>query len=381
MKKLLTLLLASCVLAMTPLANATPTLKDVEQAVKRDHDYRLAERLMKDVVSAHPDSANDHYVYAELLEHNGKIDQAATELNSAKQIDPSLSFVRNRADYNRLESRVGGSAPAPRVSSNSNNSSNNYVAPTVNAPSVAPAPPAKKSNAWIWAILILAAVGVGAYFLFKRTSKADQAEDEARMKAVRQDQLQKATALLESIKPLKLDVRMANPANPALLSEVEDVERSAIDLIDRLSRMPVQNSELTNLENSIAHLRRKFEGKPDPIPQATYGTGDGRDHSGFGQPINQQYAGQNVPPQQTVIVQQGGNDGGGVGSMLMGMAIGSMMSGGHHDREIIHEVREVHDRDYDSDRRGRDDIDFGNDDSGSSDSGGGDIDFGSGDDN
>ncbi|HXA46882.1 MAG TPA: hypothetical protein VNW52_04575, partial [Burkholderiaceae bacterium] len=121
---------------------------------------------------------------------------------------------------------------------------------------------------------------------------------------------------------------------------------------------------------------RKFEGKsdPEPVAQPTYQGTQNSDFSGFspvGAPAGPVYQ-QAVP--QTVYVEN--NNGGIGGGLLTGMVLGSLMSGSH-DREIIHEVREVPMRRNDNDG-GQSDIDFGNESSSDS---GGDIDFGGSDDN
>jgi hypothetical protein len=87
-------------------AFALPSFKDVEDAVKAGN-YPQAEQMMQEVVAAKPGSAKAHYVYAEILAHDAKFDQAAGEAGQAQQIDPALSFTdpNKFRDFQRLLQR------------------------------------------------------------------------------------------------------------------------------------------------------------------------------------------------------------------------------------------------------------------------------------
>ncbi|MDE1949277.1 MAG: tetratricopeptide repeat protein [Burkholderiales bacterium] len=73
-------------------AFALPSVDQVQSEVRQGH-YVQAESMMKEVVTARPDSARAHYVYAEILAHNGRFDVAAQEAARARQIDPKASFT------------------------------------------------------------------------------------------------------------------------------------------------------------------------------------------------------------------------------------------------------------------------------------------------
>ena len=91
------LLAAALALSCANLAFAAATFKDVETAVKVNHDYIQGENLMRDVVAANPDNARDHYVFAQILDHNGKHNEAEREFGQVKRLDPSYSFEKNPA--------------------------------------------------------------------------------------------------------------------------------------------------------------------------------------------------------------------------------------------------------------------------------------------
>jgi hypothetical protein len=110
------LLLAALVLCST-LAFALPTTQDVEGAVNSG-DYARAEQMMQEVVAARPQSARAHYVYAEILAHQAKFDEAARQANEAQRLDPALGFTdpqRFRNFEQLLQREQRGGAVAPRA--------------------------------------------------------------------------------------------------------------------------------------------------------------------------------------------------------------------------------------------------------------------------
>jgi hypothetical protein len=336
-----------------------------------------------------------------------------------KRLDPSYSFEKEPSKVqlfgDKLANESARSAPAPVAPAAVPAPAYAPRAETHVAPPPAPEVPHKSGHTLLWVVLGLVILGIGGWFLFSRTSAKDKQEDEARVKALRQDQLKQANSLFESVKPLRLDMRMASPPNAALLSELDDAEKSLIDLIERLSKAPVSQREVDAQSDKLASLRRRFEGKADPAPQAEPANDNSQQtvyqgstqSNGFGMPqqVNagmggntvyqpagypqqgypqQGYPQQGYPqmmPQPMYVEQESGL--GTVGGLIAGVALGEMMAGGHHDREIIHEVREVpvyEDRPSGGSRRddSSSDIDFGNDNS-SNGSSGGDVDFSSDD--
>ena len=411
MKLLGKLCAATLALSLAGTAFAAATLHDVETAVKVNHDYAKGEKLMREVVASDPNNARYHYIFAQILDKDGKHDEAVREFNQMKQLDPSYSFEKDPSRVqvfgDKLANESARSAPAPVAPAAAPpiaQRSETHIVP----PAPAPEAPHKSGHTMLWAVLILIVVGIGGWFLFRRTAQKDQQEDEARVKALRQSQLKQANDLLESVKPLRLDMRMASPPNTALLGELDEAEKSLIDLIERLSKAPVSQREIDTQSDKLASLRRRFEGKADPAPQApepaqesnqpsVYQGGQGNSF-GMPQQVNtgmsagastvyqptgypqQAYPQQGYPQmvQQPMYVEQD-NGIGAVGGLIAGVALGEMMAGHHHDREIVREVHEVHEvREvpvYEEPRRqdSSSDIDFGDDNSGSS--SGGDVDF------
>ena len=129
-------------------AFALPTLEAVQAAVGQGN-YVQAETMMGEVVAAKPNSAKAHYLYAEILAHNKRFDQATAQAAQAKSIDPSLKFTQPekfRAFEQLLEreqsaaqsARTAKATPAPE----------RKVAPVV-----APTPaPNSSLPSWVWAL-------------------------------------------------------------------------------------------------------------------------------------------------------------------------------------------------------------------------------------
>lgn len=401
-------------LSFASTALAAATLHDVEIAVKVNHDEVQGEKLMREVVAGDPGNARYRYIFAQILDKNGKHDDALREFNQMKQLDPGYSFEKDPSRVqifgDKLANETGHAAPIPasRASAAPQVQAQTHVAPPPAAPDV----PHKSGHTALWIVLALIVLGVGGWFLFRRTAEKDKQEDEARVKALRQEQLKEANALLESVKPLRLDMRMASPPPAALLAELDDAEKALIGLIERLSQAPVSQHEVDMQSDKLAQLRRRFEGKADPepaavpepvqnsAPQTVYQGGGG---NGFGLPqqVNTgmnmggpvmsggtvyQPAGYAQPypamVQQPMYVEQG-SGAGVVGGLIAGAVIGEVLAGGHHEREVIREIHEVREVPvYEQPRQDSSDgIDFGDDNAGggSGGGGGGDVDFGSDD--
>lgn len=77
---------------LTSVALALPSVEEVRSELGKGN-YAQAEKMMKQVVAARPDSARAHYVYAEILASNKRFDQALVEARRARELDPGLKFT------------------------------------------------------------------------------------------------------------------------------------------------------------------------------------------------------------------------------------------------------------------------------------------------
>ena len=87
------LILAVAALLAASAGAAEPTLSQVYQAAESGN-LAAAQRMMSDVLVAHPDSAKAHYVEAELLAKQGRMAGAQAELSTAERLEPGLPFAK-----------------------------------------------------------------------------------------------------------------------------------------------------------------------------------------------------------------------------------------------------------------------------------------------
>ena len=96
MKKLIKFLVALTLLLSNNTYAAEPSISDVyEAAVVGDMDK--ANLMIAEVISKHPNSSKAHYVFAQLLAKQEKIDLAKSELAKAEELDPKISDIKEEA--------------------------------------------------------------------------------------------------------------------------------------------------------------------------------------------------------------------------------------------------------------------------------------------
>ncbi|SAK56249.1 tetratricopeptide repeat protein [Caballeronia ptereochthonis] len=406
MKKTLTALALSLSLA-SPLAFAVPTAQQVEQSMTQGN-WQKADSQLSEVLDAHPKNAHAHYLYAQVLDREGRYSDALSHLQQAKTLDPSLSFT-DPSRFAATQARVQADATRASISPRSGNSSNTSTAQNPFSPDQAAAPQKHGlgMGAWIGLAVLIAAIALVLRWGLRRARARDdgQAEDDRRA------QIKRATELLNDVRTLKLDVRLSTaPGHEALLRDVEGTETQLREMVESLSnsKNPAPPYAVEDLENQVASLKARAEGRPDPNAAQTGAQSASpyaQEAERFGRSQQQPYPPQGpyppnapYPPQQgqqpPVIIQQGGGGfGGGMGGLLTGVLLGEALSHGR-DRVIEREVPV--DRPAQNDGGGLDfgnnnnnnnnnnnggGLDFGN---GSNDwndgSGGGDLDLGSNDD-
>jgi hypothetical protein len=144
-KVILSLLLAS----LSAIAWALPTVQDVEAEVRQGR-YAQAESMMREVVAAKPGSARAHYIYAEILAHDGKLTLAIEEASRARQIDPDVKFA-DPEKFRTFEAsllRAQAARATPPAAATQRTAAPRESAP-VAADRVAPAA-AAAGPSWVW---------------------------------------------------------------------------------------------------------------------------------------------------------------------------------------------------------------------------------------
>jgi len=129
---------------MAMLAWALPTVAEVQEQVKQGH-YEQAQTMMKEVVAAKPGSAKAHYLYAELLAHNGQFGEALTEAQQARTLDPKIGFT-DPTKFNAFEHLLQNEARNRQQAQQRTSSGGAAVAP------MAPVREERSSGlpGWVW---------------------------------------------------------------------------------------------------------------------------------------------------------------------------------------------------------------------------------------
>ncbi|EAY64438.1 hypothetical protein BCPG_02762, partial [Burkholderia cenocepacia PC184] len=255
MKKSLAALGLSLML-LSSAAFAVPSLQQVEQSIAQ-RNWQQADTQLSQVIDAHPNNAHARYLYAQVLDREGRASDALAQLQRAKSLDPQLKFT-DASRFAQTESRIR--ADAARVSGNPPSATQAGTLQPGLAPAVAPAEKHGPSTGmWIGLGLIVAVIALVLRWTLRRARTADngRADDE------RRTQLKRATDVLNDIRPLKLDAKLSTaPGAAALTGELEAIESDARTLVETLSNgknpvPPYRVDELEQRHASVKARRRK----------------------------------------------------------------------------------------------------------------------------
>ena len=389
MKKYVMAVAASLMLVSAAAFAAVPSAGQIEQSMTQGN-WSQADAQLNEVLQAHPNNAKAHYLYAQVLDREGRPADALAQIQQARTLDPAVKFT-NPSNFNAMEARIRSDANRVNSSTNTSNLSNSTTASVTRNPfnqggMAAPERHGPSMGMWV----LLAVLFAGIALVLRWGLKRARSNDDGQADADRRTQLKRATELLNDVRSLKLDVRLSTqPGHEAMLQEVEGIETQLRQMVEALSnsKNPVPPYAIEDLANQIDSVRARSEGRPDPRATAAPASADGQSvyaqeaerfgRNPQGQPPYSPYP-QQQPP---VIVQQGGGFGGGMGGLLTGVLLGEAMSGGNRERVIEREVPV--DDDELRRRRGNDDnngggLDFGNGSNDWSDNGGG-VDLGNND--
>lgn len=115
LSRLLKSVVAGAFVLAASLALALPMPKDIEAAVAAGQ-YTQAETMLREVLQDKPQSAKAHYELGQVLAHEHRYKEAQTELQKAKDIDPSLKFATSPEKFNAVLGKVNDLAAAPTSS-------------------------------------------------------------------------------------------------------------------------------------------------------------------------------------------------------------------------------------------------------------------------
>jgi tetratricopeptide (TPR) repeat protein len=386
MKKLFATAFASLLL-VSAAAFAVPTAQQIESAMAQGN-WQQADAGLTEVLQAHPNNAHAHYLYAQVLDREGRSADALAQLQQAKTLDPQIRFTdpsrfaqteaRLRSDAERAGGNVTRHAANPFAQQNApavqQQSAMMSQAQTRHGPGV---------GMWIGIIVLIALIAlVLRWTLSRARSQGDTRADEER-----RAQMKRATDMLNAVRSLKLDVKLSTvPGHELLEKDVEATEEQLRGAVETLSngKNPLPPYALDEFDQRIASLRARADGRPDPAA-APVGTGQqsayAQEAERFGSP-QPPYPQQGPYQQQPqVIVQQGGGMGGGMGGLLTGVLLGEALNHGRDrvvERDVLVDDDELRRRGNDAGNGGG--LDFGQGSNDWDDNGGGGVDMGSNDD-
>jgi hypothetical protein len=153
-------------------ALALPTPKDIEAAVAAGH-YSQAETMLREVLQDKPQSAKAHYELGQVLAHEHRYKEAQSELQKAKDIEPSLKFAASPDKFNTVFAKVSDLAAAPTSSVVMEPS----VAPGTHAAAKAAPEPAASGGGSSLSYVWLAIAGLVVLGLWLRRSAANAASN------------------------------------------------------------------------------------------------------------------------------------------------------------------------------------------------------------
>src|SRR5258706_10373541 len=203
-------------------AFAVPSATQIETAIQQGN-WQQADAGMKEVLQAHPSNARAHYLYAQVLDREGRYADALTHVQQAKTLDPQVRFT-DPSRFAQTEARIRRDAERTAATS-TNRAANPFVqqnAPTTQmqqVPAMQPAVPERHGPSmgmWIGIALVIAAIA----FVLRWTLKRARSKDDSQVEGDRREQLKRATELLNAVRSLKLDVRLSTvPGHEALEKE------------------------------------------------------------------------------------------------------------------------------------------------------------------
>lgn len=389
MKKFLATAFAS-LLFVSAAAFAVPTVQQIESAMAQGN-WQQADAGLSEVLQAHPNNARAHYLYSQVLDREGRHADALAQVQQAKTLDPQIRFT-DPSRFAQTEARIRKNAERAGGNTTSR-AANPFVqqnAPAVQQqPAMIPQAPQQHGpgiGMWIGIALLIGAIALVLRWTLRRARKQDdtRADDDRRV------QLKRATEMLNTVRSLKLDVKLSTvQGHEALEKEVEATEDQLRGLVETLSnsKNPVPPYQLDELEQRIGSMRARADGRPDPYAAsasapAAQQSPYAQEAERFGNPPQAPYPQQGPYQQQPpVVVQQGGGGfGGGMGGLLTGVLLGEALNSGRErvvEREVV--------VDNEARRRGNDGgngggLDFGQGSNDWNDNSGGGVDLGSNDD-
>jgi len=125
MKKYVMAVVASLMLVSAAAFAAVPTAGQIEQSMTQGN-WSQADSQLNEVLQAHPNNAKAHYLYAQVLDREGRSSDALAQVQQARTLDPAIKFT-DPSRFNAMEARIRSDANRVNSSSNTSNSTSGSV--------------------------------------------------------------------------------------------------------------------------------------------------------------------------------------------------------------------------------------------------------------
>ncbi|HXZ06536.1 MAG TPA: tetratricopeptide repeat protein, partial [Paraburkholderia sp.] len=250
-------------------AFAVPSATQIESAMQQGN-WQQADAGLAEVLQAHPNNARAHYLYAQVLDREGRYADALTHIQQAKTLDPQVRFT-DASRFAQTEARIRRDAQRAGATT-TNRAANPFAqqaapaAQVQQATMMQPVTP-KRQGVSMGMIIGLVVLFVAIAFVLRWTLKRARSNEDSRADGDRREQLKRATELLNAVRSLKLDVRLSTvPGHEALEREVEGLETQLRQLVETLSNSPnpVPPYQLDDLARQVDSVKARSEGRPDP---------------------------------------------------------------------------------------------------------------------
>lgn len=132
-------------------AQALPHVDEVQAATQRG-DYAGAEKMVREVLAARPDSARAHYLLAEILAHERQFKEAGEHASRARALDPAVKFTdpAKFSAFEQLLQRQQAALPSAQVPA----ALGNAAPPNPPNPSTASAARSESHGVPVWLLVV-----------------------------------------------------------------------------------------------------------------------------------------------------------------------------------------------------------------------------------
>ena len=142
-------------------AFAVPSAQQIESAM-RQGDWQRADAGLVEVLQAHPNNAHAHYLYAQVLDREGRYADALAQVQQARSLDPQLGFTTPQ-HFAQVEAKLR--ADATRAGAvTTGRAGNPFAQQTQSVQQAAPAPIPQRHGpgmgAWIGIAIVLIGVAL-----------------------------------------------------------------------------------------------------------------------------------------------------------------------------------------------------------------------------